>query len=402
MTMPNGQSALLTVLFLVVCVQLGHLVWAWDRRHGRTWRAVALWAAALLAVLALLLDGAWPPPVPLWLLWGGTIGSGVGGAAVLCAAVRRARGQIGRASIKEAMDDLPAAVCWTTARGAVKLCDRQMERLYREMDGRDLQSLDELHAAAARCAPDGTYRAADGRVWQYAERTVTAEGRRYTETRFTDVTAFTAVNEALAQDNAELARVNAKLKKLYERAKDHVREREYLAFKLKIHDEIGQGLAVLRRAMREGGAEEADLARQMSALSLAAGTLVYAPDADSPDPYDVLLSECRDLGVALRLDGAMPVEPTIEDLVVKAMRACVSNCVRHAHGTTVSVRIRGVAGGYTVQITNDGAAPAGPIVEGVGLTALRRSIETAGGEMRLAHRPGFLMSLTFLREEMDL
>lgn len=119
-------------------------------------------------------------------------------------------------------------------------------------------------------------------------------------------------------------------------------------------------------------------------------------------PYDVLLSECRDLGVALRLDGAMPVEPTIEDLVVKAMRACVSNCVRHAHGTTVSVRIRGVAGGYTVQITNDGAAPAGPIVEGVGLTALRRSIETAGGEVQLAHRPGFLMSLTFLREEMDL
>ncbi len=104
----------------------------------------------------------------------------------------------------------------------------------------------------------------------------------------------------------------------------------------------------------------------------------------------------------LKRDGMLPVEPEIYELIVAALRECVTNCVRHAHGTQVSVRIRGVPGGYTVRITNDGETPRGRIVEGSGLSDLRCSIENAGGEMQLSHSPEFVMRLTFMREEMNL
>ncbi len=104
----------------------------------------------------------------------------------------------------------------------------------------------------------------------------------------------------------------------------------------------------------------------------------------------------------IRLDGTLPIEPEIYDLVVQAMRECLTNCVRHAHGTALSVRIADIPGGYTVAITNDGQRPRGPIREGGGLSALRQSIENAGGEMILSHYPEFLLQFTLLREEMAL
>ena len=307
------------------------------------------------------------------------------------------------------MDDLPLAGCYFTRRGNVKLCNRQMERLYRTMTGRDLQSLDELRAALQNCPQngvertyDGGYRFPDGKVWMYAEREAVApDGGIYLEASFTDATDLSAINEELAQDNAELTRINGKLQKMYARAEDRVREREYLAFKMKIHDDIGRSLAAIRRVLSgetpEGGVEE-----QLSALSLAASTLIYTPHSGSDDPYDRLLNEAEELGVEVRLDGMLPMEPLIYDLVVQAARECVTNCVRHAHGSVVFVRILGQPGGYQVTITNDGERPHGEIREGGGLNNLRRSVENAGGEMSVSAYPAFALRLNLMREEMDL
>ena len=104
----------------------------------------------------------------------------------------------------------------------------------------------------------------------------------------------------------------------------------------------------------------------------------------------------------IKLDGMLPIEPEIYALAVRAIRECLTNCVRHAHGTAVFVRIMGVPGGYNVSITNDGERPRGPIREGGGLSALRQSIENAGGELTLSHYPEFLLRFTLLREEMEL
>ncbi len=229
------------------------------------------------------------------------------------------------------------------------------------------------------------------------------DGKEYTEAVLTDITEVVRANAELAKDNEALQAVNQKLCKMYARAEDSVREREYLSFKLKIHDEIGQSLAVLRKILQNGETDDRQtMQAQLCKLSVAAGTLLFHPDADSIDEYDVLLSECADLGVELKLDGMLPIESLIYDLTVTAMRECVTNCVRHAHGTQVEVRIKGVPGGYLVRITNDGEAPKGEITEGSGLGALRRSIEHAGGEMRISHEPVFAMNLIFMREEMDL
>lgn len=51
---------------------------------------------------------------------------------------------------------------------------------------------------------------------------------------------------------------------------------------------------------------------------------------------------------------------------------------------------------------NSGTIPTEPIKEGSGLSSLRRSIESAGGEMHTAHKPRFALLITLPSKENDL
>lgn len=405
---PAEHFVLLLGMFIVICTQLFYLLWTFEYRRTRLYITTAVWFVLLLFLIAILCDTTYLDAVPMLMLWlVATVSAGFT-VGVLFYQAKMNKSRITRTSIKEAMDDLPIAACYFTAQGSIKLCNKQMYRIYRAMTNQDLQSLDELHSALEHCDKNGIsvtrfggYALPDGRVWHFSERIIIAQDEPYTEAIFTDVTELSAANEELLRDNMELARINAKLQKMYVRAEDRIREREYLAFKMKIHDDIGRSLAVIRKAL-QSDLTDADIEKQIKTLSIAAGTLVYSPRADSTDPYDRLLTEASELGVEIRLDGMLPLEPLIYDLVVKAIRECVTNCVRHAHGTVVFVRIVGLPGGYAVTITNDGEVPKDKIAEGGGLSTLRQSIESAGGEMSVSHYPAFALNLTMIREEMEL
>ncbi len=406
---PRAQFILLFAMFIVVCFQIFYLIWTFERRKKAAWIAETLWTAVMFAVFSLLTCGDKLNTVPLFSLWLITVITAVLMIILTVYSAKKDKNRITKASIKEAMDDLPLAGCYFTDRGTVKLCNRQMYRLYHAMTGRDLQTLSELKSALENCdengivkTHDGGYVFPDGRVWFYFEHDVISKyGRHYTESILSDATELSKANAELVRDNAELERINAKLGKMYLRAEDRIREREYLAFKMKIHDDIGSSLAVIRKVLL-GEIPDGDLEKQIATLSVAAGTLVYSPKSDSDDPYDILLNRAAELGVDIRLDGMLPIEPLIYELVVKAISECLTNCVRHAHGSAVFVRIAGLPGGYSVTVTNDGEKPNGRIKEGGGLSTLRKSIENAGGEMTVSHYPEFVLKLTLMREEMEL
>ena len=48
---------------------------------------------------------------------------------------------------------------------------------------------------------------------------------------------------------------------------------------------------------------------------------------------------------------------------------------------------------FDITITNNGAVPSGPIKEGSGLSSIRHSIESVGGEMHTAYKPRFELLL---------
>lgn len=325
------------------------------------------------------------------------------------------RARIGRRSIKESVDKLPIGVCFAGENGALVLCNRQMQRLYRRLAGADLQRLSELRRAVARPG-DGILtldagahilRFPEGRAWQFTERLVTdAYGRRYTQALAQDVTELADRRARLERENAALLDANARMRKLYRELGDVVREEETLAMKMRLHDEIGAGLLLARRALEEG-APLAALQRCGAAWATIAGMLRAAETGDGaagePDSPGRKLAEltraAAGIGVRIAIKGALPESAAAAQLTIAAIRTCATNAARHARADQLFVEIRESGDAIAVAIENSGDAPEGEIVEGGGLSDLRRRTERAGGMMLVDSLPAFRLTLTLPKED---
>lgn len=107
-------------------------------------------------------------------------------------------------------------------------------------------------------------------------------------------------------------------------------------------------------------------------------------------------------GSCVKTEGYLPADSPVYGLVVAAAKECVTNCVKHAGGNEVYIRIAIRNDRYDITITNIGTVPTEPIKEGRGLSSLRRSIETAGGEMHTAYKPRFALFITLSGKEGEL
>lgn len=291
---------------------------------------------------------------------------------------------ITRSSIKEGFDDLPAAVCYFTPDGIIRLCNRQMFRVYRALSGRDLQSLEELHqqvwAPTHGRRGDGknpSFVLPDGTCWLYSEQTVFGEGvRPYVECIFSEVTDLQRQRQELLRQNQELLRMNRELRRLSENVQEMTREKEILEFKTRLHDEMGYGLTAVRQCLlqRKDPVElEASLEQMNKAVQL------YRKDSEAPpeeNEWDVFVEDAAQLGVTVALQGPMPRQH--QQLLLTIARECITNAVRYAGANRLEITIT---------------------PQGGGLTAIQRRVMQAGGTMEVQARPRYRLCVNLPKEE---
>lgn len=165
-----------------------------------------------------------------------------------------------RAAVKEALDTLPAGVCYFHSSGSVKLCNPVMYRLFRKMAQSDLQSYQELKIALDGCdsstgiVRDGNvFLFPDGRAWKYSEAPVkTEDGKTYIETVFSDVTELYERRQELKRQSKELKKMYQELKILSEHMQEEAREQEILNMKARLHDQMKGELYQTRARGRSG------------------------------------------------------------------------------------------------------------------------------------------------------
>jgi two-component system sensor histidine kinase DesK len=85
-------------------------------------------------------------------------------------------------------------------------------------------------------------------------------------------------------------------------------------------------------------------------------------------------------GIAARADVAKPVRTPAEEAVLAlALREAVTNVVRHSSATECRLKLRAVAGGCELEVTDNGIG--GAAKEGFGLSGMRHRVECLGGTM---------------------
>ena len=298
-------------------------------------------------------------------------------------------------SIREATNGLTMGICFADPAGRIILCNETMRELSYMMIDSYPQMIGELDTVLFPPDPDGERSSSgifffpSGNVRQFNSNCIAVSGEEgWRQITAQDVTELYRVREQLESENRRLAETNRKLRAMYDRMTDDIREKESLEMKIRVHDTMGRSLITIQDIMESPDEADKKLAELKEAVSIL---------SDSPTPPDGDIADemrnCEKLGVRLILNGYLPKDSGLERIVISAIRECATNCVRHAHGTYIAIDIQERHSIYSVTITNDGEKPKGKITEGSGLSSLRRSVEAAGGEMLTAHSPRFALLL---------
>ncbi len=409
-----AQTTLLVALFLTLIFSLFLMLAAYgrqrDKRKSILRLSVFLFFLILLSVLAdafsRMTEGlayrTWLP-LPMWLLWCVTLAADLLLLWDMAELRRLGKQALSRDSIKQALDMLPSGICYFTPSGSVKLCNRQMDSLFRSISQCDLQTLAELRDALSGCdACSGvirlsqemqTYLFPDGKAWSYRQTEVKAsDGVVYTEAIFSDVTELYHKSLELKAQIKRLNAISRELKWLSDNALILTREKEVLSAKTKLHDDMGAGLIAIRHILHNNQTEEA--ANAMDLFRRAVSAIKY----DNADPrghseLDRFLQDAGAIGITVNLSGELPEQEELRRVMILAMRECLTNSVRHAGATTIQITVEQKGDSVSMQITNDGKPPETEVVPKGGLLNLYRHIMGCGGTMEIQSKPGFALTV---------
>ena len=306
-------------------------------------------------------------------------------------------------SIRQAMDQLPCGVCFSDENGRILLCNLQMHELCQMAAGDYLQHLGFFIEALEKettvkkiFLPEEQelYQFSDGRVWKFQwYNFLGSDGKNITEMTAVDVTNLYENARELQRENENLMEVNRKLRSMYERISDSVREQETLAMKRKIHDDFGSSLLYIRKLL--AGSREMEIPEQLKGLKKAVNIMLGSmEETREEETFPEILEKISRLGVKADIDGDIPDRGIACTVIRNSILECATNCLRHAKGNRLHIQIRKENEEYHVQIRNNGIPPAKKIQEGTGLSALRQSVVIAGGTMKLLWQPEFVMKLT--------
>ena len=315
-------------------------------------------------------------------------------------------------SVKAAVDSLPSGLLFYLPGGRVLLVNRVMEELCRKTlslpaaNGEVIRERLFFGSLKENCE---FVRAGDSPV------VILPEGKAFSlherESVFREVPfrmLFAAEVTELYRKTRTLREMQEKLTRLNSRLTDYNREivaltaqRELLEARIRLHDEMGADLLTIRKYILEGGSgkerEEIESRLRRNVTFLKTGHSLPVRDE-----YELMEETARKLGICLKIQGTLPREEPFQHVIATAIHETLTNTIRHARGSEVSVTISETEKEIRAVFTNDGEAPAGEIREGGGLTSLRKLTEQAGGEMLVLSDPVFSVTLILPKEAYDV
>ena len=309
----------------------------------------------------------------------------------------KGRRQLSPISIKESVDHLPCALCFAWENGQPFLKNLKMDELSHLITGEALLNANDFWKTVE---PQPIVTLENGQTWNFERVQMEASGRTVYQISGTNITEEAQLQWELEEDNLRLKAMNRRLRQYGQDVQAATREKEILRAKTRVHDQIGHALLQTRQFLSgtQGDAESVCTAwRQNVRLLLGK----YAEEARE-DSFEQLARAAQVIGVAIARVGAFPEDGTENaHLAETAAHECLTNLVRHAHGTRLEISSEATKIGWKIRYINDGDAPTGPIVEGSGLSSLRAQVEAAGGEMVMEHAPRFALTLILPMERRD-
>lgn len=313
-------------------------------------------------------------------------------------------------AIKESLDALPDGVCFFDKDGQPLLINMQMHRINQELFDRGILNVNifwnklknkaiDKNAEIVCTEPTIMVCTRDEKVWDFHKNVLKIGKTQVQELIAYDVTEQYRLSQELKQKNQSLAKVNERLK-VYSNQVEHItREKEILAAKIRVHDDVGRSLLAFRSYLeqpKESRNRDGLILMWRHTISVLKKEVL--PEQPCND-WDLLKEAAEAVDVTIEKTGELPEDKKKRAVIITAIYECLTNTVKHAKGNKLFICIRSDEIILKVEIRNNGKLPEGEIRETGGLKNLRHSVETVGGEMSIESTPCFVLYLQFPRGE---
>ncbi|MGI6168728.1 MAG: sensor histidine kinase [Christensenellales bacterium] len=306
-------------------------------------------------------------------------------------------------SIKHAIDSLHTGVLYSGMDGFILLINAQMQTLMKEIFDRihrngnhfyEWLAEGEMQPGCERAGFQGKIVCLlpDKTAWMFTKTELQIKRKRYIQLTATDITERWVLTEQLQQREFQLKTKGEELNRSIINLHILSRERETQRAKMRAHDVLGQRMTLLLRTIRSEQALDYDLLRSLSQGLL--DDLKADKNMPSPqDELDGLQQAFGSIGVDIKLNGTLPKDHIKGRMMTDIIRESVANAVRHGFATKIRVKIDFLPSGYHLEITNNGYLPSEPIVEGGGISSMRKMAESCGGELDVSTHPSFVLTV---------
>lgn len=322
------------------------------------------------------------------------------------------RTHINLLSVKSGLDALTDGLMFYRADGSVQMINHTMNSIATKIAGgpvvNGLNFVNMLKSGASdssctyiKSEDDPIIELPDGIVYSFESTVREYRGTSLNELIAVDVTEEYALSAKLSAQNVELTDRRKKLTDLNASITSMTIETEILNSKIQIHDELGRVLSATRHYIEQGAGDIGQILKSWNInVSLLSGTPVRLEPVKTG--YETVLKAAGDVGVSVHIEGPLPGETQAQKIISAAIRECVTNTFRHAHGDELYVSITEEAGDYCISLTNNGEPPASEVNEAGGLKDLRTLVENSGGTMEIVSAPEFILTICIGRDTVDL
>jgi signal transduction histidine kinase len=211
--------------------------------------------------------------------------------------------------------------------------------------------------------------------------------RRVSERRLVE----TAEQETLRRVGEERLRIAREIHDVVAHAMTAINVQAGVAAHL-LERDPGQAYDALRNIKHTSGAALTDLRSTLEVLRDPAAAAPLGPPAGLGDIAE-LTGGLRSAGVTVTLDvdSAADVPAPVQSVAYRVVQEALTNVARHARASATRVSVRRVPGAITIEVTDDGAAPAPPLTGetlGNGVRGMRERAAALGGTLEAGPNAG--------------
>lgn len=307
--------------------------------------------------------------------------------------------------IKKAIDSYPGGICFSALDGRVVLVNEKMNRLVLELTGHTILNAKAAWEEFTNFASNGKaekltqswlpkdpgnesihqqlfFRFSDSSVWRFELRFLDSDT---VQIEAAEITELYRLSEELYENTIRLQEMQKRQKTLLDSIVEVNLNKEILAAKMHIHDELGHCLLATTKAITEDSlAENADVLRESWNSTIHdfsnISTVWTVPNSSLQSE---LMQVAELIGCKVVFLGEQPKSRKALQLLYAAVREALTNAVRHADATELIVKIEQDEKSYHIEISDNGGVTVSKITEGNGLSALRQRLEQEGASLKV-------------------